>query len=88
MSKLQDRLEIDQRELSVLEQKLGQNQMQYYPDPNKGLLQESGPTAMSDIHKLQDQIDKKKAEIAADQEAIDDLREQLRREGGDAGWLR
>jgi SMC interacting uncharacterized protein involved in chromosome segregation len=43
---------------------------------------------MSDIHKLQDQIDKKKAEIAADQEAIDDLREQLRREGGDAGWLR
>jgi hypothetical protein len=88
MSKLQDRLQIDQRELSVLEQKLGQNQMQYYPDPNKGLLQESGPTAMSDIHKLQDQIDKKKAEIAADQEAIDDLREQLRREGGDAGWLR
>jgi hypothetical protein len=88
MSKLQDRLQIDQRELSVLEQKLGQNQMQYYPDPNKGLLQESGPTALSDIHKLQDQIDKKKAEIVADQEAIDDLREQLRREGGDAGWLR
>ena len=88
MGKLQDRLQIDQRELSVLEQKLGQNQMQYYPDPNKGLLQESGPTAMSDIHKLQDQIDKKKAEIAADQQAIDDLREQLRREGGDAGWLR
>ena len=88
MSKLQDRLQIDQRELSVLEQKLGQNQMQYYPDPNKGLLQESGPTAMSDIHKLQDQIDKKRAEVAADQEAIDDLREQLRREGGDAGWLR
>ena len=43
MSKLQDRLEIDQRELSVLEQKLGQNQMQYYPDPNKGLLQEAVP---------------------------------------------
>jgi hypothetical protein len=88
MSKLQDRLEIDQRELSVLEQKLGQNQMQYYPDPNKGLLQESGPTALSDVHKLQDQIAKKRAEVAADQAAIDDLREQLRREGGDAGWLR
>jgi SMC interacting uncharacterized protein involved in chromosome segregation len=62
--------------------------MQYYPDPNKGLLQESGPTALSDIHNLQDQIAKKRAEINADQEAIDDLREQLRREGGDAGWLR
>ncbi len=88
MSKLQDQLDVHQRELSVLEQKLGQNQMLYYPDPNKGLLQESGPTALSDVHKLQDQIVKKKAEIAADQEAIEDLREQLRREGGDAGWLR
>jgi predicted RNase H-like nuclease (RuvC/YqgF family) len=88
MNKLQNRLETDQRELSVLEQKLGQNQMQYYADPNKGLLQESGPTAMSDIHKLQDQIAKKRSDVAADQQAIDDLREQLRREGGDAGWLR
>ncbi len=88
MSKLQDQLDLHQRELSVLEQKLGQNQMMYYPDPNKGLLQQSGPTAMSDVHKLQDQIVKKKAEVAADQEAIENLREQLRREGGDAGWLR
>jgi predicted RNase H-like nuclease (RuvC/YqgF family) len=88
MSKLQDRLEIHQRELDVLQQKLGQSQMMYYPDPYKALLQESGPTAMSDIHKLQDQIAKKKAEIDEDQKAIEDLREQLRREGGDAGWLR
>jgi hypothetical protein len=88
MSKLQDRLEIHQRELDVLQQKLGQNEMMFYPDPNKGLLQQSGPTAMSDVYKLQDQIAKKKAEIAADQEAIEGLREQLRREGGDAGWLR
>jgi hypothetical protein len=43
---------------------------------------------MSDVYKLQDQIANKKAQIAADQEAIEDLREQLRREGGDAGWLR
>jgi len=88
MSKLRDRLDVDQRQLDVLQQKLGQNQMQYYPDPNKGLLQESGPTAMSDIHKLQDQIDKKKADVAADQKAIDDLQDQLRHEGGDPGWLR
>ena len=88
MGELEDRLGIDQRELSVLEQKLGQNQMMYYPDPNRGLLQESGPTAMSDVHNLQDQITKKKAGIAADQEAIEALREQLRREGGDPAWLR
>ena len=88
MSALQNRLEIHQRELSVLEQKLGQNQMVYYPNPNQGLLQESGPTAMSDVNNLQDQIVKKKAEIAADQEAIENLQEQLRREGGEPGWLR
>ena len=88
MSKLQGQLDIHQRELSVLQQKLGQGQMLYYPNPNQGLLQQSGPTAMSDVYKLQDQIAKKKAEVAADQEAIENFREQLRREGGDAGWLR
>jgi hypothetical protein len=88
MGKLQDRLEIDRRELSVLEQKLGQNQIQYYPDPNKGLLQESGPTALSDVHKLQDRIAKKKAEVTADEEAIEGLREQLRHDGGDPAWVR
>ena len=88
MSKLQDQLDIHQRELSVLQQKLGQGEMLYYPNPNQGLLQQSGPTAMSDVYKLQDQIAKKKAEVAADQEAIESLREQLRREGGDPGWLR
>ena len=85
MGKLQDRLEVHRRELSVLEQKLGQKQMMYYPDPNKGLLQESGPTAMSDVHKLQARITQKKADIAADQQAVSDLREQLRREGGTPG---
>jgi hypothetical protein len=88
MGQLQDRLQIHRRELGVLEQKLGQNQMMYYPDPNQGLLQQSGPTAMSNVYKLQDQITKKKAEITADQEAIEDFEEQLRREGGEAGWLR
>lgn len=88
MDKLQDRLGIDQRELSVLEQKLGQNQIQYYPDPNKGLLQESGPTALSDVHKLQDQVARKKADVAADEEAIEGLREQLRHDGGDPAWIR
>ena len=88
MSKLDDRLETDQRELDVLQQKLGQNQMMYYPNPNRGLYEESGPTAMSDVHALQDQVEKKKKDIEKDEEAIENLQEQLRREGGDPGWLR
>ena len=88
MGELEARLGLDERELNVLRQKLQLGALMYYPDPNKGLLQESGPTAMSDIHKLQDQITKKEADVAADQGGIDDLREQLRRDAGDAGWLR
>jgi len=88
MGELEARLALDERELNVLQQKFQLGQLTYYPDPNRGLLQESGPTAMSDVYKLQDHITKKKAEITVDQEAIEDLEEQLRREGGEAGWLR
>ena len=88
MGQLEERLELDQRELTVLNQKLGQSQMMYYSDPVQGLLQSSGPTAMSDVHSLQGQIDAKQADVAKDQEAIDDLHEELRRAGGDPGWLR
>jgi len=88
MGRLEERLELDRRELTVLNQKLGQSQMMYYSDPVRGLLQSSGPTAMSDVHGLQDRIAAKQAEIDKDQEAIDDLHEELRRAGGDPGWLR
>jgi len=82
---IMDRKQLHERELDVLQQKLGQNNMQYYPDPNKALLQQY---TRSDINKLQEDIDKKKAEIAADDQALADLEEQLRREGGEPGWLR
>jgi hypothetical protein len=82
---ISDAMEIHQRELAVLQQKSAQSNMQYYPDPNKTLQQEF---SRSDINKLNDQIEKKQQQIAADEKALDDLRDQLRREGGDPGWLR
>ncbi len=88
MGKLEERLELDQREVAILQQTLGQSQIMYYSDPMQGLLQSSGPIAGSDIHSQQDQIAKKQADVAADQAAIDDLQVELRREGGDPGWLR
>ena len=84
-SKLQDQLDTHKRELDVLQQKLGQNNMQYYPDPNKTLQQEY---TREDINKLTAEIDAKKQQVADDEKALDDLRDQLRQEGGDAGWLR
>jgi hypothetical protein len=84
-AKINAALEIHRRELAVLQQKAAQDDMQYYPDPNKTLQQEF---SRSDINKLNDQVEKKKQQIAADEKALDDLRDQLRREGGDPGWLR
>jgi hypothetical protein len=85
MQELQSQKEMHQRELDVLNQKLSLNQTQYYSDPNKTLNQEY---SRSDITKKQDEIEKKKQQIANDQKAIEDLEAQCQREGCPAGWLR
>jgi hypothetical protein len=85
MSELRSQLELHQRELSVLQQKQGQGQMQFYADPNKALQQEY---SRSDINKRNDEIAKKQAQIDEDNRAIQDLQDQLRREGAPTGWLR
>ena len=83
---LKDKLDTDQRELDVLQQKLGQNQMQQYGnDPNKSLTQQY---SREDINKLTADIDAKKQVVDDDNQAIEDQRNQLRQEGGDPGWLR
>ncbi len=89
MAELQAQKEMHQRELTVLEQKLSQNQMQYYPDPNKTLNQESNPALYrSDITKKQTEIEKKKKQLEEDGKAIADLQQQCQREGCPPGWLR
>ncbi|MGA2630719.1 MAG: hypothetical protein ABSG54_10950 [Terriglobia bacterium] len=82
---LRSRLGLHQRELSVLQQKQGQNEMQYSSDPNKTLQQEY---SRSDINKANDSIAKKQQEIMDDQRAIQELESQLGREGHPPGWLR
>lgn len=88
MGKLRDRLAMHQRQLSVLEQKLSQGEMQYYADPQKALEQSSTPSVNADTNKLRDDIEKKKQDIADDEKAMEDLRDQLRSEGGPPSWLR
>jgi len=85
MKELQAQLELHKRELDVLQQKSSQNQMQYYSDPQKTLNQEY---TRSDVNKLVSNVDKKKQQIADDESAISALRDQLRHDGGDPGWLR
>jgi len=85
MSDLRAQLALHQRQLDVLQQKLSQNQMQFYGDPNKTLQQEF---TRSDVNKLNQEVQKKQQEVAADEKAMEDLRDQVRRDGGDPGWVR
>ncbi|HLW78117.1 MAG TPA: hypothetical protein VKU44_00825 [Terriglobia bacterium] len=84
-AKLRGNLDLHQRELWVLQQKLNLAGPQYYPDPNRALAEQY---SRSEINKLNQEIDEKKQQLDDDQKAIDDLRAALQREGGDIGWLR
>ena len=85
---IRSRLELHQRQLAVLEQQWGLTSTEYYPNPQKTLEEESTPTFHADLNKLRAKIEDTKRQIADDQKAMEDLREELRRKGGDPGWIR
>jgi hypothetical protein len=86
--KIRSQMEFHQRQLAVLKQQLGLSRMQYYPDPQKTLEQESTPAFQTDVDKLRAKITKTEGAVANDQRAMDDLQQELRRENGDPGWIR
>ncbi len=65
-----------QRELGVLD-------VQQYDDPMKALQEKY---TRSDINKKSAAIDAKKKEIEADNQAISDAQDELRKSGGDLSW--
>lgn len=83
-SKLMGRKEMDERQVDVLQKKLNQNNVQYYNDPQVALQQQY---TRGDINKNQEDIDKKKKDIADIDQALSDLQDELRRDGGDPSWL-
>jgi hypothetical protein len=82
---LRRKLEADQQELDIMQRELGVLDVQNYSDPMKGL--QEGLTR-SDINAKTAKIEEKKKQIAADQQAIADAEEELRKSGGDLGWTR
>lgn len=84
-AKLNRKLEQDKQELDVMQRELGVLDVQYYNDPVKAMQQQ---LTRSDINDKTAKIDAKKKEIAADQQAIDDAQDELRKAGGDPGWAR
>lgn len=82
-AQLHHKLDQDQAELDIMQRELGVLNVQYYSDPNKAMQQQ---LSRDDINKKTDAIDKKKAQVAADQQAISDAEDALRKAGGDPGW--
>jgi hypothetical protein len=86
--KIRSQMEFHQRQLAVLKQQMGLARMQYYPDPQKTLEQESTPAFQTDVDKLRAKIADAEKAVADDQKAMDDLQQELRRADGDPGWIR
>lgn len=82
---LHDKLAGAQKELDVLQRELNTDQVQYYSDPQKALMQQHD---RSDINEKTAKIDAKKKEIDSINQQISDLEDELRKAGGDPGWAR
>ncbi|HTV54089.1 MAG TPA: hypothetical protein VMI06_04160 [Terriglobia bacterium] len=70
LSQAQQRLQLHQRELSVLEKELSQNRMQYYPNPYQSAVEQF---SRKDINNLTEQIYEKQRQITDDQQTVDSL---------------
>ncbi|MFY9528471.1 MAG: hypothetical protein WBC04_09320 [Candidatus Acidiferrales bacterium] len=79
------KLQSDQAKLDLLNREYGQLSTQFYTDPVKGMQQ--GFT-QGDLTKKRAAIDAMQKQVQADQQAISDLEDELRKAGGDPGWAR
>ena len=80
-----DKLALAEKDLDVLQRELDKNQVQYYNDPQKALMQEYN---RSDIAEKTAKIDAKKKEIEGLKQHLSDMEDDLRKAGGDPGWAR
>ena len=83
--KLRAKLAAAEQELDVLQRELNKDDLQYYPDPQKALMQQY---SRSDINEKTAKVAAKKAEIESLKQQIADLEDAVRKAGGDPGWVR
>lgn len=83
--KTRDKLSNAEQELDVLQRELNKDQVQYYNDPQKALMQQHD---RSDINDKTAKVDAKQKEIESLKQQLSDLEDELRKAGGDPGWAR
>jgi chromosome segregation ATPase len=74
-----------QEELDVLQRELNKNEVQYYSDPQKAMMQQY---SRKDVNDKLAKIQQKKDELTKLQNQLSDMEDQLRKSGGDPGWAR
>ena len=84
-AELRHKLAQDQADLDVMQRELGVLNLQNYNDPVKAMQQN---LTREDINTKTANIEAKKKQVAADQQAIADAEDDLRKSGGDSGWAR
>jgi len=84
-AKLRAKLSTAEQELDVLQRELSKDEVQYYPDPQKALMQQYN---RSDINEKHAKVDAKKAEVETLKQQVADLEDNVRKAGGDPGWVR
>ncbi|HXH68435.1 MAG TPA: hypothetical protein VNI81_14620 [Candidatus Limnocylindrales bacterium] len=82
---LRNKLSTAEQELDVLQRELSKDELQYYPDPQKALMQQYNRT---DINEKRAKVDAKKSEVASLKQQVAELEDSVRKAGGDPGWVR
>jgi hypothetical protein len=80
-----DKIAKAEKELDILQRELQKAQLEYYPDPQKAMIQQN---TRADINDKTVKIEAKKQEIAQLKQGVDDLEDQLRKANGNPGWAR
>jgi len=80
-----DRLAQAEKDLDVLQRGLNTDQVQYYSDPQKALIEQHN---RSDINEKTAKVDTKKKEIEDLKQQLANMEDEVRKAGGDPGWVR